>query len=105
MSSLSPIIICRFILDLRQVEPISGNSQTSGSVDQSATLRFVGNAGGSLRLREDEDEDDEDEDEDDLGDRDTMAGRGDFNALDVARNETNANMIIASTTESVSTLP
>ena len=98
MSSLSPIIICRFILDLRQVEPISGNSQTSGSVDRSATLRFVGNAGGSLRLRED------DEDEDDLGDRNTMAGRGDFNAIDVARNEPNANMIIASTTESVSTL-
>ena len=47
------MIICRFTLDLRQVKS-SGSSWASG--DQSVSLRFVGNAGGSLRFGVDEEE-------------------------------------------------
>ena len=45
--SITPIIICRFTLDLRQVKS-PGSSWVSGS--QSASLRFVGNAGGLLHF-------------------------------------------------------
>ena len=48
-----PLIICRFTLDLRQVKS-PGDSWVSGS--QSASLRFVGHAGGSLRFGEHDDE-------------------------------------------------
>ena len=51
--SFTPIIICRFTLDLRQVRS-PDSSWVSGN--QSASLRFVGNAGGSLRFGSDEDE-------------------------------------------------
>ena len=54
--SITPIIICRFTLDLRQVK-LPGSSWVSGN--QSASLRFVGNAGGSLRFGPDEDEEGE----------------------------------------------
>ncbi|KAI0086736.1 hypothetical protein BDY19DRAFT_995489 [Irpex rosettiformis] len=45
--TLPPLIICRFILNLRQVKP-AGSSWISGS--QSGTHRFAGNAGESLQL-------------------------------------------------------
>ena len=54
--SFPPIIICRFILDLRQVIA-AGSSRFSGN--QSASLRFVGNAGESLQFGSDEDEEHE----------------------------------------------
>ena len=54
--SLTPIIICRFTLDLRQVSFPRGASLSS---KQSVSLRFVGNAGGSLRFGADEGEEDE----------------------------------------------
>ena len=56
--SITPIIICRFTLDLRQVK-FPGSSCVSGN--QSASLRFVGNAGGSLRFGPDEDEEGEED--------------------------------------------
>ena len=56
--SFTPIIICRFTLDLRQVKS-PDSSWLSGS--QSASLRFVGNAGGSLRFGPDEDEEGEED--------------------------------------------
>ena len=49
-------MICRFTLDLRLVSP-PGSSWVSGN--QSASLRFVGNAGESLRFGPDQDEEDE----------------------------------------------
>ena len=54
--SVTPIIICRFTLDLRQVK-FPGSSWLSGN--QSASLRFVGSAKGSLQfgLNQDEEED------------------------------------------------
>ena len=51
--SVTPIIVCRFILNLRQANP-SGTSRLSDN--QSVSLRFVGNAGESLRFGRDEDE-------------------------------------------------
>ena len=54
----TPIIICRFTLDLRQVKS-PGSSWISGS--QSASLRFVGNAGGSLHFVGDDDEEGEED--------------------------------------------
>ena len=55
ISRLTPIIICRFILNLRQVKS-PGNSWVSGS-GRSLSLRFVGNAGESLRFGADPGED------------------------------------------------
>ena len=49
----TPIIICRFILDLRQVK-VSDSSQNSGT--QPSSIRFVGNAGESLQFEDDGDE-------------------------------------------------
>ena len=54
--SFTPIIICRFTLNLRQVKP-SSSSWASGN--QSASLRFVGNAGESLQFGGDDDEEGE----------------------------------------------
>ena len=54
--SLTPIIICRFTLDLRQVSLPRGASLSS---KHSVSLRFVGNAGGSLQFGADEGEEDE----------------------------------------------
>ena len=54
--SITPIIICRFILHLRQFKPCC-SSWVSGN--QSASIRFVGNAGGSLQFGPDEDEEGE----------------------------------------------
>ena len=54
----TPIIICRFTLNLRQVKS-PGSSWVSG--DQSASLRFVGNAGGSLQFGPDDDEEGEED--------------------------------------------
>ena len=54
--SITPIIICPFTLDLRQVKS-PGSSCVSGN--QSASLRFVGNAGGSLRFGPDQDEEED----------------------------------------------
>ena len=48
MSRLTSIIICRFILNLRQVKS-PGDSWVSGS-GRSLSLRFVGNAGEPLRF-------------------------------------------------------
>ena len=56
--SITPIIICRFTLDLRQVKS-PGSSWVSGN--QSASLRFVGNAGGSLHFGGDDDEEGEED--------------------------------------------
>lgn len=53
--SLPPIIVCRFILNLRQVKH-AGSSWVSG--DQSHSLKFVGNMGQSLQFGEDQEEDD-----------------------------------------------
>ncbi|KAI0769528.1 hypothetical protein BC629DRAFT_1442214 [Irpex lacteus] len=56
---IPPMIICRFILNLRQIEP-AGNSWVSGSGTpiQSHSLRFVGNMGQSMQIGEvDEDKD------------------------------------------------
>ena len=49
------MIICRFILNLRQIEP-SGSYSASG--DQQSSLWFTGNAGQSLHLSEVGEEDD-----------------------------------------------
>ena len=49
----TPIIICRFILDLRQVK-VSDSSQNSRT--QPSSIRFVGNAGESLQFEDDGDE-------------------------------------------------
>lgn len=54
--SIPPLIICRFILDLRQVKP-AGSSWVSGN--QSQSLRFVGNMGETLQFGGDDDEDNE----------------------------------------------
>ncbi|KAI0086727.1 hypothetical protein BDY19DRAFT_995482 [Irpex rosettiformis] len=51
--NLLPLIVCRFILNLRQVKP-AGSSWISGT--QSGSLRFVGNAGESLRFGAEEEE-------------------------------------------------
>ncbi|KAI0084424.1 hypothetical protein BDY19DRAFT_997774 [Irpex rosettiformis] len=56
--TLQPIIVCRFILNLRQVKP-AGSSWISGN--QSGSLRFVGNAGESLRFGADEEPEEEEE--------------------------------------------
>ncbi|KAI0769540.1 hypothetical protein BC629DRAFT_1595854 [Irpex lacteus] len=50
---IPPIIVCRFILNLRQVKH-AGSSWVSGG--QSHSLRFVGNMGQSLQFGEDEQE-------------------------------------------------
>ncbi|KAI0086788.1 hypothetical protein BDY19DRAFT_328976 [Irpex rosettiformis] len=55
--TLPPIIVCRFILNLRQVQP-AGSSWISGS--QSASLRFAGNAGELLQFGADEEPEEED---------------------------------------------
>ncbi|KAI0769536.1 hypothetical protein BC629DRAFT_790149 [Irpex lacteus] len=57
-SVLPSIIVCRFILNLRQIEP-AGSSWASGS--HSVSLRFVGNMGQSLRIAGEEEGEDEDE--------------------------------------------
>lgn len=58
--SMPPIIMCRFILNLRQIKP-AGNSWID---NQSHSLRFVGNLGQSLQFGGNEDgeggEDDDD---------------------------------------------
>ena len=46
----TPIIICRFILDLRQVK-VSDSSQNSRT--QPSSIQFVGNAGESLQFEDD----------------------------------------------------
>ena len=68
--SITPIIICRFTLDLRQVKS-PGSSWVSGN--QSASLRFVGNAGGSLHFGGDDEEEGE---EDVVGQPDQAEGSG-----------------------------
>ncbi|KAI0086733.1 hypothetical protein BDY19DRAFT_995486 [Irpex rosettiformis] len=55
---LPPLIVYRFILNLRQVKP-AGSSWVSGN--QSGSLRFVGNAGESLRFGADEEPEEEEE--------------------------------------------
>lgn len=45
--SVPPMIVCRFILNLRQFEP-AGSSWVSAN--QSRSLRFVGNMGQSLHF-------------------------------------------------------
>ncbi len=51
------IIVCRFILSLRQIKP-AGNSLVSGtSHGQQASVRFAGNMGQSLEFGTDEEED------------------------------------------------
>ena len=52
----TPIIICRFTLNVRQVKS-PGSSWISGS--QSVSLRFVGDAGGLLQIGANEDEEGE----------------------------------------------
>ncbi len=54
VSSLPPLIVCRFIL--RQVKP-AGSSWVSGN--QSHSLRFVGNMGETLQFGEENDNDNE----------------------------------------------
>lgn len=56
--SVSPMIVCHFILNLRQIEP-AGSSWASAN--QSHSLRFVGNMGQSLQFG-DEDANGEEED-------------------------------------------
>lgn len=53
--SLPPIIICRFILNLRQISPV-GSSWTSGN--ESTSIRFVGNMGESLQFGAGEEDED-----------------------------------------------
>ncbi|KAI0086790.1 hypothetical protein BDY19DRAFT_329647 [Irpex rosettiformis] len=54
------IIICRFILSLRKVEPPAGNSESwASSHCHSVSLRFVGNAGESLQFDADSEEEEE----------------------------------------------
>ena len=55
---LTPVIICRFTLNLRQVKS-PGSSWISGS--QSASLRFVGNVGGSLHFGGDDEQEGEED--------------------------------------------
>lgn len=47
-----PIIICRFILNLRQVQ--SGGASCSSGSNKSISLRFVGNVGQSLQFGSDD---------------------------------------------------
>ena len=54
----TPIIICHFTVNLRQVKS-PGSSWVSGS--RSASLRFVGNAGGSLHFGGDDEEEGEED--------------------------------------------
>ena len=54
--SAIPIIICRFILNLRQVKP-PGNSWAS-SGDQTLSLRYAGEMGGSLHFSTDKESED-----------------------------------------------
>ncbi|KAI0084434.1 hypothetical protein BDY19DRAFT_997782 [Irpex rosettiformis] len=56
--TLPPIIVCRFILNLRLVKP-AGSSWISGN--QSGSLRFVGNAGEPLRFGADDEPEEEEE--------------------------------------------
>lgn len=42
---MTPVIICRFILDLRQVETYDSRATISGNL----SMRFVGNLGQSLQ--------------------------------------------------------
>lgn len=48
----TPIIVCRFILNLRQVESTESSSASNG---QPVSLRFVGNAGELLKSGAEED--------------------------------------------------
>ncbi len=85
--SLPPIIICRFILNLRQVQP-GGASCSSGS-NKSISLRFVGNVGQSLQFGPD------DTDLEEIDGRSTRAddcgvraiGNGDVEDDEAGRNE------------------
>lgn len=54
--SASPIIICRFILNLRK---LTSGEDSSVSGNQSRSLRFVGNAGRSLQIGEEDENEDE----------------------------------------------
>ncbi|KAI0086576.1 hypothetical protein BDY19DRAFT_995862 [Irpex rosettiformis] len=55
-TTLTPIIICRFILNLRYTKP-SGSSYPSNS--NSASYRFTGNMGESLSIVGDEEDGDD----------------------------------------------
>ncbi|KAI0769532.1 hypothetical protein BC629DRAFT_1533886 [Irpex lacteus] len=55
-SILPSMIICRFMLNLRHIEP-AGSSWMSGT--QSRSMRFAGNMGKSLQIGGEDDEDDE----------------------------------------------
>ncbi|KAI0809228.1 hypothetical protein BC629DRAFT_1103434 [Irpex lacteus] len=57
LTTLQPLLICRFILSLRQVKP-AGSSWVTGS--QSASLRFAGDMGQLLGVSGDQDNEDED---------------------------------------------
>lgn len=67
VSSLPPLVVCRFILNLRQVKP-AGSSWISGN--QSHSLRCVGNMGESLQFGEL----DEDLEESELEEKELIAG-------------------------------
>ncbi len=56
--SLPAMIVCRFILNLRQIEP-AGSSWASGN--KSVSLRFVGNLGQPLQIGIDNDEPEDDD--------------------------------------------
>ena len=60
MYSFIPIIICRFTLDLRQ---INAPDSSDGSVEQSFSCRLLGNAGEMLQFAEDGDEPEGNEDD------------------------------------------
>ncbi|KAI0093015.1 hypothetical protein BDY19DRAFT_989699 [Irpex rosettiformis] len=81
---LPAIIVCRFILNLRQVKPAE-SSWISGS--QSGSLRFVGNAGESLRFGADE----EDAEEENIVEDASEAREPDV--LAVARNKSNEDKV------------
>lgn len=67
VSSLPPLVVCRFILNLRQVKP-AGSFWIFGN--QSHSLRFVGNMGESLQFGEL----DEDLEESELEEKELIAG-------------------------------
>ncbi|KAI0084418.1 hypothetical protein BDY19DRAFT_997771 [Irpex rosettiformis] len=71
---IPPIIVCRFILNLRQVKP-AGISCISSNQSASVGIRFAGNAGESLKFGED------DELEDDFVERSAHAEERDVLAV------------------------
>ncbi|KAI0086574.1 hypothetical protein BDY19DRAFT_995861 [Irpex rosettiformis] len=59
LSTLGPVIICRFILNLRYVDAVENSCPST--IRQSASLRFTGDMGQLLSIGEDQENDDDDD--------------------------------------------